>query len=248
MNRSLMFLSVLSLGCASAAPQAVTLRAADGVTVFAQHAMTARAGGPLGVTLLFHQADSNLHEFGPVVPQLARAGFASLAVDARIGGEMFGAVNRTAAAATSTPDAGYGAALPDLEAAVAWARARYPGVPLFALGSSYSAALVFVLAERHPDLAGILAFSPADYTGDGRAGRAARASRVPVFATTRGDVAEEQRMEAVLRGSAAPVTRFRPDGGGVHGASSLREDRNILGTAGAYWQATLAFLRRWSAR
>ncbi|PNY81293.1 alpha/beta hydrolase [Deinococcus koreensis] len=240
MKSLMLSLSVLALaGAALAAPQPVTLKASDGVPVYGQHTAVPR---PRGVLLLFHQADSNLHEYDPVAARLAREGYASLAIDQRLGGGMFGAVNRTAKAA---PPADYAQALPDLEAAVGWAKATYPKARIFALGSSYSAMLLFPLAARHPELAGILAFSPADYTGDGLAIRAASTLKVPVFATSRGDPAERERMDVILRAiRTSRVTRFQPvGGGGMHGASSLRDDRNILGTAGQYWAALLKFLR-----
>ncbi|MFB9991551.1 alpha/beta hydrolase [Deinococcus oregonensis] len=237
MKRVLLPSAILALtSTALAVP--VTLKASDGVTVYGQHTAVSH---PRGVLLLFHQADSNLHEYDPVAARLAREGYASLAIDQRVGGSMFGAENRTAKAA---PPADYAGALPDLEAAVGWAKSAYPKTRIFALGSSYSAMLLFPLADRHPELSGILAFSPADYTGDGLAVQAASTLKVPVFATSRGDPAERERMEEVLRViRKAKVTRFQPIGGGMHGASSLRDDRNILGTAGQYWAAMLKFLR-----
>ncbi|THF68968.1 alpha/beta hydrolase [Deinococcus sp. Arct2-2] len=238
MNRMRPLFVLVLTSPALAVPQPITLKASDGVTVYGQHTAVSR---PKGVLLLFHQADSNLHEYDPVAARLATEGYASLAIDQRVGGGMFGAENRTARAA---PPADYAGALPDLEAALGWAKTTYPKTKIFALGSSYSAMLLFPLAARHPELAGILAFSPADYTGDGLAVRAASSLKVPVFATSRGDPAEREQMDVVLRAvRRAKVTRFQPVGGGLHGASSLRDDRNILGTAGQYWTALLKFLR-----
>lgn len=232
---------LLALGSALAAPQALTLKTSDGLTLYAQHQAVSR---PRGVVLLFHQADSNMHEYDPIMAKLAQAGYASLATDQRVGGSMFSAQNRTAAAVKG---AVYADALPDLEAALAWAKQKYPKTKIFALGSSYSAMLLFPLAAKHPELAGILAFSPADYSGDGLAQQAAATLTVPVFATSRGDPAEQERMDSVLKAvKKARVTRFQPTSNGLHGASSLRDDRNILGTAPQYWKAMLAFLKTYS--
>lgn len=236
--------SVARAGVAQLAPPTpVTLKTSDGVTVYAQHqAVTA----PKGVILLFHQAESNMHEFDPIMQKLAREGYASLATDQRVGGGLFSAENKTAQAVKG---ATYAEALPDLEAALAWAKRQYRKSKIFALGSSYSAMLLFPLAQKHPELSGILAFSPADYTGDGLAQKAAATLTVPVFATSRGDPAEQERMDAVLKAvKKAKVTRFQPTSNGLHGASSLRDDRNILGTAPLYWKATLAFLNSHAGR
>ena len=81
-----------------------------------------------------------------------------LAIDQRSGGGEYGGKNRTVTALGRS--ASYDAALPDLEAALAWGRAHANGAPLLLWGSSYSAALVFVLASQHPaDVQGLLAFS-----------------------------------------------------------------------------------------
>lgn len=113
-------LAVLPAFGRAAAPASVTFRAADGVLVHGD--LYRPAGAPRGVLLLFHQAGANRLEYAPVAPRLAALGWVALAIDQRSGGDLFDAHNLTAAGVRGDP--GYMAALPDLEAALAFARAR----------------------------------------------------------------------------------------------------------------------------
>ena len=143
---------------AAHAQEAVSFRAADGVVV---HGERYGAGGRRGVIVAFHMAGSNAGEYGAIAPRLAKDGFEVIAIDQRSGGTLWGRRNLTAEGAGKA--AGYVAALPDLEAALASAKAGANGRPVLAWGSSYSSSLTFVLASRHPELAAVLAFSPGEY-------------------------------------------------------------------------------------
>jgi dienelactone hydrolase len=239
-RRTLLTLLTIAATPATATAREFPLRAADGTTIGATFTEAPRSP-PRGTLLLFHMAGSNRAEYAPLAPEFARRGFASLAIDARSGGSAFGARNETAARLGRDP--GFLAALPDLEAALAWARAEAPG-PLIACGSSYSAALVFLLAQRHPgQLAAILAFSPGEYlSGTSVRGAAARID-APAFVTSAADPIEVAEARPIL--AAVPdrrSTQFVPPHG-VHGASTLRADRNSRGAA-ANWAALDAFLDR----
>jgi len=91
---------------------------------------------------------------------------------------MWGQSNRTARELGKEVD--YRAVLPDLEAALEWPPLQ--GLPSRSIvwGSSYSAALVFLLAAKHPSaVAAVMAFSPGEYLGDNHSVRdAARKSAV----------------------------------------------------------------------
>ena len=223
----------------------VTLVAADGVKVFGQVARASAARAP--VILAFHMAGSNHAEYAPLLPRLAAAGFTVLAIDQRSGGTQFAARNKTVD--TLGRSASYSAALPDLQAALAWGKQEAKGAPVLVWGSSYSAALVFVLAAKHPgDVAGVLSFSPGEYLGGSDLVHAAAAKvAVPVFvsqAKDRGEIdAAKSIMAAVL---AKEKTQFVPTRDGVHGSSSLREDANPRGAAD-YWMAVTEFLARFKS-
>ena len=224
----------------------IKLKASDGVTVFAEYwpAAAASPAAKAPLILAFHQAGASRAEYVPLVPRLTAAGFSVLALDQRSGGTEFGGRNQTVAAlGKSTP---YGAALKDLEAALAWGKSQAGGAPVLVWGSSYSAALVFQLAAAHgADIAALLAFSPGEYLGTGDAVRkAAKDVRVPVFVTQASDEDELAQSRQILAATAsADKTLFVPPGRGVHGSSTLRSDRNAAG-AEANWAAVLAFLNR----
>ncbi|MDR6294621.1 MULTISPECIES: alpha/beta hydrolase [Inquilinus] len=215
----------------------LTFQASDGVTV---HARYYPAATPKALILLFHQAGSSKDEYATIAPRLAAAGYSALAVDQRSGGSLFG-VNETAAGLGRDP--GYLAAKQDLEGALRWGEAQHQ--PLVLWGSSYSAALVFLVAAEHPGaVRAVLAFSPGEYLNPSDAVRRASAQlRAPVFVTSAQDAGEIAAARAILAASPAQVkVQYVPSQGGVHGSSTLIAARNP-GGAEANWQAALAFLK-----
>nr|WP_255569001.1 alpha/beta hydrolase [Neoroseomonas alba] len=215
----------------------VTLQAADGVRVFGTH--LAAEGRPRGTVLLFHMAGSNRGEYATIAPELAHRGFDSLAIDQRSGGPAWGRRNETVAALGHATD--FAAALPDLDIAFTWAAARPGRGPVLIWGSSYSAALVFLLAARRPGVAAMLAFSPGEYLQGVSVRDAAARVTCPAFVTSSSDapeIAAATQLVAALRGT--PRRQYRP-AIGQHGSQTLRSDRNPRGAA-AGWEAVGAFL------
>ncbi len=222
---------------ANVAPEALTLKAADGVSVFGA---LYRAEHPKAVLLLFHQAGSNRAEYSSIAPRLVQQGFNVLAVDQRSGGKLFGRTNQTVAALGKSTS--YLEASKDLEAALSWAADQK--LPVGVWGSSYSAALVFQLAAAHPaEIKVVLAFSPGEYLGKpDLVQTAATKVAAPIFATSSIDAEEIASAKTILAVSPSTAkTQFIPRTGGVHGSSTLREDRNAKGSA-ENWAAVLAFL------
>ncbi|MCU1257724.1 MAG: hypothetical protein JWO80_609 [Bryobacterales bacterium] len=228
-----------SMNAGSPEPRPLTLRASDGVSVYAWHYPA--AGKRLPAILLFHQAGSNHAEYATIALRLAALGYHSVAIDQRSGGRMWGQSNQTADELGKEVD--YPAALPDLEAALEWPPLQ--GLPPRSIvwGSSYSAALVFLLAAKHPSaVAAVMAFSPGEYLGDIRSANhsvkdAAANVRVPVFITCARDseeIAAARAIAGAIPGSSA--VQFVPKRGGVHGSSTLRPDRNPRG-AEENWRA-----------
>lgn len=226
----------------SVVAEPIALTAADGVKVFGE---IWRAGGAHApIILAFHQAGSSHAEYTPLAPRLNAAGFTVMAIDQRSGGDYFGGTNRTVAALGRS--ASYDAALPDLTAALAWGKAAAGGAPVLVWGSSYSAALVFLLAAQNPGaISGVLAFSPGEYLGRGDAVRmAASKVLVPVFITQASDRDEIETAKNILkRVGGTDKTQFIPAKGGVHGSATLMLDKNPAG-AEENWQAVLQFLDR----
>jgi dienelactone hydrolase len=240
---SVFVLMLLAANVAKADP--VTLTAADGVKVYGQYWPAPQKNAPL--ILAFHQAGSSHAEYAPLAPRLNRLGFSVLAIDQRSGGGEFGGQNRTVRAlGRSGP---YDAALADLDAALAWGRSRADGSPVLAWGSSYSAALVFLLAAKNPEqLQGLLAFSPGEYLDHPDAVvEAASSVRVPVFIDQAKDSDEVSASRSIFNALPnADKTLFVAQVSGVHGSATLREDRNPRG-AQENWVAVERFLSRFLA-
>jgi dienelactone hydrolase len=217
----------------------VTFSAADGVKVNAE-LYPAKAGKSAPIVLLFHQAGSNGAEYQTIAPKLAVLGYNSLAVDARSGGTRFGRDNLTVKGVGKSAD--YQDAYGDLEGALGWVKSEGYTGKIAAVGSSYSAGLVFRLASEHPEVAAILAFSP-PRPGSGPSWKMdewGKQAKAAVFLTASpeeiGALKEfygtlPQKNKALFEQKA-----------GVHGASTLREDKNPKG-AEENFKAVAEFLK-----
>lgn len=217
--------------------QPVEILAKDGAKVPGVYTQVEKAKA---LVLLFHQADSSKDEYALIAPRLAQAGYASLRIDQRSGGDLFGGNAAVRAAGKSSDML---SALPDLEGALAWASDKK--LPVILWGSSYSASLIFLLAAAHPQgIAGLVAFSPGEYFDDPKLIQTAAAKvRVPVFIDTALDGKEIDAGRVLLDTlPGKDKQQFVPKLGGVHGASTLMRDRNPAG-AEENWRALLAFLR-----
>jgi len=177
-----------------------------------------------------------------IAPRLQREGYAVLAIDQRVGGGLYGP-NRTMAGYKGNTD--YLGALPDLEAALAWGKAK--NVPMALWGSSYSASLVFLLAnaaDAKDGVKAVLAFSPGEYFSDKQMVEAAAAKvTVPVFVTSANTLSEEAEAKAILAATPATDRQLYVPRTGIHGSSTLNATMNPAG-ADENWSAVLAFLKR----
>lgn len=220
-------LVALAAPALAAAPMPVTLTAADNVKVFATYYGTGNASKP--IVLLFHQAAGSGAEYATIAPRFNALGFNALAIDQRSGGNLFGRANKTVLALGHST--GYRAALPDLQAALDWARAHDSG-KIVVCGSSYSAALVFPLAADNPGkIAGLLAFSPGEYLGQAHAVRdaAAKLKDVKVFVSSASNRGEVAAARAILAAVPSPKKTQVVPKHAPHGASALNADTNPAG-------------------
>lgn len=222
-------------------PTEITATSGDGVWIFGD---LYRPSGPNAKTvLLFHQAGGDARgELGDIARRLQREGFEVFAWDVRGGGDRFGSSNRTVAALQGAPPEGYCVAYPDLEAALSYAEAEGSGGSMYALGSSYSAALVIRLGAEHGNaLAGVASFSPAS----GRMEECEvgawlpRLGEVPLMVF-------RPRSEMEVESVAAQTQRFGQQGVEVfiaeeasHGASMLHPERSK--EVEATWERLLRF-------
>ena len=241
-----LFAAALAMVPASTqAADAISFMARDHVQVFGDYYSAGSQAKPL--ILLFHQASSNRGEYATIGSTLATLGFNALAIDQRSGGNTWGQTNDTVKHLGKSTD--YGEALLDLEAALQWAKSSDQTGPIIVWGSSYSAALVFLLAVNHRrEIKAILAFSPGEYLrGSSTVRKAAAQVSIPIFVTSAKDPKEIAVAKSILDASpSAEKTQFVPQIAGVHGSSTLREDQNPDG-AQENWAAVKQFLRKFSS-
>ena len=224
---------ILAIGLALALGE-VKMTAADGVNVYGVQGNA--TGKSRGLLLLFHSADESHEEYDSSAPRFNKIGFDTLAIDQRSGGYK----NRTAQEYKQT--ASYNDVLPDLEAALAWAGTNAPGKRVIVVGSSYSSALVFLLAAKHQgEIAAVMSFSPDEYlTPMGVVKESAQQVKVPVFISSARREADKARAILEAVGSSDKV-QFVPKGTGVHGAFALVTPPIM---SDEYWVAVKRFLAK----
>jgi dienelactone hydrolase len=223
-------------------PEAVWLTADDGVEVRGDLFAAEGDDGSAPVVLLFHQAGSNRGEYGPIAPRLRDMGFTALAIDQRSGGKRWEHANLTVQK-NGGESTTFLAALADLEAALEWAHDGRSPKSVVVWGSSYSASLVFLLAQKHSDrIDGILSFSPGEYLATRReeVRTAAREVSHPTLIVT--PAGERERAEGIHDALASEDKQLVIPRQSRHGSSMLVSDRN----AGAedIWPGVEEFLKR----
>ncbi len=221
--------------------ETVTFESKDGVKVTSDIYMAHPNTAPF--IILFHQARSSRGEYREIAPKLNELGFNAMAIDQRMGYGIAGVENETAKRVEIKDDyPTYLDALPDMEAAAAYAKKHLAKGKIILWGSSYSASLVLKMAGDDPAMAdGVLAFSPGEYftwVSTSLITETAKNITIPVFITSSKN--EKGRWNSIYE--AIPSTKkvyFLPKARGSHGSSALWES-----TAGneEYWQAVKQFL------
>ena len=240
-------LLLVSFTSMASASETVTFTSEDGLLITADiHAPYKNSEVP--VIVLFHQAGWSRGEYAEIAPWLNALGYNCMAVDQRSGESVRGVENETALRAVKeNRPTGYIDALPDIKAALAYARRRYGNSRIIAWGSSYSAALVLQVAGDSPGLIdGVLAFSPGEYFE--RAGKSAtwildsaRHITTPVFITSaRSEADRWGAIFAALKSSDS--VSFIPETDGRHGSHALW---NKYPDSSVYRDAVEAFLERY---
>ena len=236
-------LILLLSSAAQAKPDEISFDAADGIRVYGD-VYRSEQGSSAATILLFHQAGSDARgEYSHIAIRLMENGYNVLAIDQRAGGDRFGGVNRTMAAA-ERQDYSYCETYLDLDAALKFMRAEGFDGPLAVWGSSYSAALVFQLAAKNAeDVDAVLGFSPASGSPlkDCMPMPYVEQLEVPMMALRPQSEFEIESVQAQMKEFDARGVQTYVANPGVHGSSMLNADR-VGESTEATWVVVLKFL------
>ena len=240
----IIILTVLFLNIVKAQTDRVKFITFDKIPVTADLYIKHPATAPM--IILFHQATYSRGEYTEIAPKLNDMGFNCMAVDLRSGGDVNGVRNETWAWCdslmkdTKMTDAYY-----DVQAAVKFAKSKYPGAKIILMGSSYSASLALKYAGDYPNsVSGVVAFSPAEYFskfGWSRTIIQATAARItcPVFIAS--SATEQIRWQAIYDAIPHQNKVSYVPGEGKHGAKTLW---STFPESKGYWTALGKFLAR----
>ncbi|UTW44155.1 alpha/beta hydrolase [bacterium SCSIO 12696] len=222
--------------------ETIEFPSADGLTISADLYQPHPKSAPFIV--LFHQAKWSRGEYRETAPKLNALGFNAMAVDQRSGKGVNDVANLTAQ--RHGEPASYLEAIPDMLAAIEYAKRHYASGKLIIWGSSYSSALSLKIAGDQPDIAdAVLAFSPGEYfkkTGPNREKFITNSAQnivIPAFITSA--KREEKNWRPIYQ--AIPGSKkqgFVPESAGNHGSRALWEQ---FEDSGAYWEAVRGFLQ-----
>ena len=245
MKKILTLIAALAISSAAVAETtSVTMQAADGVTVYGEIYTAPGIPKSAPLILLFHQGGGDSRgEYTPLVPRLLDAGYNLVAIDQRRGGDRFDGENRTLAGVGNT-EYSYCDVVPDLEAALAFAREQGFSGKTAAWGSSYSAALIFILGVDHPDeIDAIIAFSAA--SGEPMSGcmpeSYSETIRQPVLALRPSREMEVPYVPGQMKLFEEHGHQTYVANPGVHGSSMLNEAR-VGAPTDDTWRVVLEFL------
>lgn len=219
----------------------ITFLTKDNVTVTADVYLTEKEDAPF--ILLFHQAMFSRGEYIEIAPKLNHLGFNCISIDQRSGKKINGIVNQTHIDAKSkNMKTKYPDAFPDLEATLKYIKQKYFPKKIIIWGSSYSSSLVFILAAKHKEIAGLLSFSPGEYFEfeNKKIEDWAKEVECPVFITSSQKEAEECSFIFNNVTNKFKI-QFKPNFSGFHGSKALWEKKE---GHEKYWKVVSYFLEK----
>ncbi len=234
----LLHISWLSVG------ETIYFDAEDGVQIAAELYMPHPKTAPFIV--LFHQANWSRGEYIEIAPRLNKLGFNCMSVDLRSGGAVNEVKNITRQnALKAMKETEYVHSLPDMKAAILFAKKNYATDKVIIWGSSYSSALALKLAGDMPGLVkAVLAFSPGEYfVSQGKPRDYVTSSAIkitqPVFVTSSRN--EKNTWWGIYVAISSDSKQFfLPETAGNHGSRALWTK---FSDSKYYWQAVESFLK-----
>lgn len=220
----------------------IEFQSEDKVTVSADLYMPHPKSSPL--IILFHQANWSRGEYNEIAPELNTLGYNCLAVDLRSGGAINSVTNLTKLSASKAMKATqYVDALPDMRAAIRYAKNQLTDGKLIIWGSSYSSALALKLAGTMKEVDAVLAFSPAEYfVSQGKPRDFVTSDAIyiekPVFITSaKSEKGGWWGMYVAIPSDSK--SHFLPETAGNHGSKALWSK---FSDSGDYWKSVKTFL------
>lgn len=243
----LLALSFITTTSIAATTETISFKSADALLITADR-YTPHDSDTTPLIVLFHQAGSSRGEYNEIAPRLNKLGFNCIAVDLRSGEYSRGKDNETAIRASNKNlPTSYADALPDIIAALSYARKHYANSKIIAWGSSYSASLALKVAGAHPELVdGVIAFSPGEYfshVGKSKTWiqNSAKNIKAPTFITSaRSEAADWAAIFDAIE--TANRQNFIPETAGKHGSKALWKKYD---DSAVYWKAVTEFLNRY---
>lgn len=239
------FTAICILSFSLSAQETITFPSKDALPITADVYMSHDNTAPFIV--LFHQAGWSRGEYLEIAPKLNEMGFNCMAIDQRSGKGVNDVENETAKEAIAKDLAtDYPDALPDMIAAINYAKENYAEGKVIIWGSSYSSALSLKLAgDMSDEIDGVLAFAPGEYftrfgkPKDWIKQSAAKISG-PAFITS----AKKEHVNWKSIYDAIPSESkqfFLPETRGNHGSRALWKE---FKDSSSYWEAVSSFLQQ----
>ena len=157
-NGCILFLLFLALPAEG--QKKVTFPSSDGLTITADLYLKDK---DLPFILLFHQGNFSRGEYREIAPKLLNLNYNCLSVDLRSGGKVNFVENETSLDAIGKKiSRTMLEARTDILAAIQYS-GEYNDHPVVLFGSSYSASLSLIVANRNPRVKAVVAFSPGEF-------------------------------------------------------------------------------------
>jgi pimeloyl-ACP methyl ester carboxylesterase len=175
--------------------------------------------------ILLHQSESSRGEYNSIAPKLLNLGYNCLAVDLRSGKKMNYILNETAERAKiEHKSLRFIDAQLDIDAAIQFVR-KYNHKHLILFGSSYSASLALIIANKTEEVDAVVAFSPGEYfLPEMDVRKTVSGLNKPIFAAST-DLEYNYVIDLLSEIPDSSKTIYRPSTGrGFHGAKALWDD------------------------
>jgi len=196
----------------------IQFKSKDGLLITADYY---KEEGHKGIILLCHRSHCNRAEYRETAPKFNKLGYSCLAIDQRSGMKVFGESNETKNRAKEQKLAtGYLDAKPDIEAAIDYAFKLNNNTKIILLGSSYSAALSLLIANKSTKIKALMVFSPGEHLKGMVLSEALKNIQIPVYATSSKKEIKEVN-EVLNHIDKKYITHVKPETEGFHGSKIL---------------------------